>query len=133
MIERHCDSSTDTRNVHDVSHARGFIRSPSAQNTTQGFLNRKEPNRFINQDEAVSFGVQELAAGGVPMKLREQRKWHKCFLFGTDPSNHTECNTEICTNKGEALFFLLRSEVFVSTSLTASFLHEAFFFKMVPC
>ena len=79
MIERHCDSSTDTRNVHDVSHARGFIRSPCAQNMIPGFLNRKEPKRFINPDEAVSFGVQELAAGGVPMKLREQRNVHACF------------------------------------------------------
>ena len=42
----------------------------------QGFLNRKDPNRFINPDEAVSFGVRELSAGGVPMKLREQRKVH---------------------------------------------------------
>ena len=35
-IVRHCDSSTDTRNVHDVIHARGPIQRPSAQNMIQG-------------------------------------------------------------------------------------------------
>ena len=49
---------TDARNVHDVTHARGSIRSPSAQNMVQESLNRKEPYRFTNPDEAVSFGVQ---------------------------------------------------------------------------
>ena len=56
------------------------------------FLNRKEPNRFINPDEAVSFGVQELAAGGVPMKLREQRKVHNCFR-----SEHVHQTTQSAT------------------------------------
>ena len=92
MIERHCDSSTDTCNVHDVSHARGFIRGPGAQSMIQGFLNRKEPNRFINPDEVVSFGVQEFAAGGVPMKLREQRKVHNCFC-----SEHVHQTTQSAT------------------------------------
>ena len=86
MIERHCDS-TDTCNVHDVIHARGFIRSPSAQKMIQEFPNRKEPNRFTNTDEVVSLGVQDFllldviplvleTAGCVTTKLIQQCNVH---------------------------------------------------------
>ena len=47
MMERHYD----TRNVHDVVHAQGSTRSPSAQHMIQEFLNRQEPKRFINEDD----------------------------------------------------------------------------------
>ena len=68
------------------------------------------------------------------------------FLLGTDSSIQTERNTVICTKSGQALFFLLRSEVplgrdnaatavslhvatfFFSTSLTASLVYKEFLF-----
>ena len=136
MIERHCDRSTDTRNVHDVSHARGFIRSPSAQKMIQGFLNRKEQNRFINPDEAVSLGVQELAAGGMPMKLSEQRKVHTCFCSGHIHQTTQSATQQFARRKGKRLFLLLRSEVpllasqpffFCRRVSQPLFWHEAFF------
>ena len=49
MIERHCGSSADTRNVSDVIHVRGAVRSPSAQNMVQEFLNRKNPTDSSTQ------------------------------------------------------------------------------------
>ena len=39
-----CDSSTDTRNVHDVSHVCFSARSLIAQNMIQGLFNEKEFN-----------------------------------------------------------------------------------------
>ena len=91
MTERYCDS-TDTRNVHHVIHARGSIRSPSAQNVIEEFLDRQGPNRFIARTKwslSWSAGIFLLdvtplvleTAGKVTTKLIEHRNVHDFVLF----------------------------------------------------
>ena len=84
-----CDGGIDKRNVHDVVHVRGFLRSPIVQTVIQEFFHNG--NRSINPDEALAFSwlldvtslFMELeTAGGVTTKL-------------------IECNTAIHTKQGQ--------------------------------
>ena len=87
--QRHCDSSTDTRNVRDVIHARVSIPSPRAQNMIQSFLNIKEPNRFVNPDR-----VQH-------SHLHEKREFFFCcfvLTFFCWPRLCRDCCTTACCN-----------------------------------
>ena len=59
-IERcHCDSSTDSRNVHDVNHVRGSARSLMAENLTQ------------DPDDAVVFGATVLIGAIVQQLIQD--------------------------------------------------------------
>ena len=72
-----CHSSTDTRNVHDVSKIRGSARSPIEQNMAQGFFKGRE----VNSDEAVALGA---------IVRTNVQKDVSSFSMGTDPSIQTK-------------------------------------------
>ena len=105
MDQQRCNSSSDTRNVHDVIHARGSIRSPSAQNMIQVLLKSKEPSGFINPNEAVSFRVREF--GG---RVMTKRNVHD-FFGGEQMHQSRQSATQSFARRNGKRFLMLRSEV----------------------
>ena len=93
----HCDSSTNSRNAHDVIHVRGSARILIGQIFIRDFFNEKE----FNPDEAVVFGVTVQAAtsnGCIDNRNAHDvvfvgpivQRMFQFFSIGTDPSTQTK-------------------------------------------
>jgi heat shock 70kDa protein 1/2/6/8 len=52
------DSKIDKSNVHEIVLVGGSIRIPRIVKLVSDFFNGKEPNKSINPDEAVAYGVR---------------------------------------------------------------------------